>query len=145
MDYKERNCEGCGKLFTPKGKNQYGIQKFCSKKCKDKFHKKKENQKKKLGAAPKKIGTALKKMGTAQDQKYTKILEVENLNGINTEYKLITKYKDLAEKTMRTMRKEKLEKYSQKTQDFCLEIMNNLYKFLEQQLERRRIIIASTD
>lgn len=72
-------------------------------------------------------------------------LEIEFLNTIPSEYKLITKYKDLAEKVIRTMRKDKLKKYSKKTQDFCLEIMINLNKFLKEQLDERKIIIAKTD
>ena len=71
------------------------------------------------------------------------LLDIEFLNDINSEYKLITKHKDLAEKIMRTMRKDKLEKYSQKTQDFCLLIMNKLYQFLGEQLEKRRVITVN--
>ena len=73
------------------------------------------------------------------------ILNTGILNDINSEYKLITNYKDLAEKVIRTMRKEKLEKYSQKTQDFCLQIMGELHKHLKDQLERRSIIVVKSD
>ncbi len=78
-------------------------------------------------------------------QQSQQLTEIESLNGINTEYKLITKYKDLAEKVIRTMRKERLEKYSKNTQDFCLQIMGELNKHLKDQLEQRCIIVVESD
>lgn len=76
----------------------------------------------------------------ADGAEYSNNLQTKNLNDIKTELKLITNYENLAGKVMILMRKDKLEKYSGKTQDFCLEIMKKLKNYLEEQLGVRRVI-----
>ena len=90
--------------------------------------------------AKKSLELAVSDDGDANDAELMDVLETKKLNDVNTELKLIEKYKDLAEKVMRLMKKNKLQKYSAKTQDFCLEIMRNIKNHLDEQLEIRRII-----
>lgn len=141
MNYEKRNCEACGEEFTPKGKNQYGVQKFCSKGCKDKFHNKYEKRKKSsvenyntapnttneiYNAASKKTKSSLKQE-VAEVQQF--LYNVKNGN------KVITQFKELAEKAINTMQIMKLNTYSASVKAVCIEIMENLHLFLQNQLK----------
>jgi hypothetical protein len=128
MKYEEKLCESCGKIFLPKSSNQYGIQKYCSEEC---HKKRKERQNKKKHS----------KIPEKQKKKKDVIL----LNGINSEYKLITRWKNLAEDVLRIMNPDKLNKYSKQTKDFCLEIKYQLYKKLKEQIEKRDVIIVNME
>lgn len=154
MNYEKRNCEECGEEFTPKGKNQYGVQKFCSKKCKDKFHNKYEKRKKSsaekyntapntaneiYNAAPKKTKTSLKQE-VADVQQF--LYDIKNGN------KAITQFKELAEKTINTMQLIKLDTYSDSVKAVCIDIMKNLSLFLQNQLKiekDRGVIIVQAE
>ncbi len=136
----KKGCTKCGTEYPAtkeffgecrKGKKKYlrNICKKCSNKRKRELYYLKKNQVATLESAQ------LSGLMTANQ-----IKKIEAINNTNSELKIITKYRDLSEKVVRTMRKSKLHKYSQKTQDFCLEIMENLSNFLKTELDDRRII-----
>lgn len=141
MKYEKRNCEGCGEGFIPKGKNQYGIQKFCSKKCKDKFHNKYEKRKnssvEKYNTAPNTANeiynTAPKKTKTSLKQEVAEVQQF--LYDIKNGNKVITQFKELAERAINTMQLIKLDTYSDSVKAVCIDIMNNLSLFLQNQLK----------
>ncbi len=132
-----KKCTKCGKCYPATAEHfdkcRYGEKVYLRNVCKGCRNKRRRE----LNQEKKNALEALQSTGTTTVNSF---LEIELLNDVNSEFKLITHYKDLAEKVMQTMRKDKLSKYSSKTQDFCVEIMTNLNKFLTQQLDNRRII-----
>jgi hypothetical protein len=125
-EYKT-TCSNCGKDFIPKSMNQ----KYCTIDCRTEANRKRKRN-----------GNGKKNLSPKE-----KILEKTNgeskLNGINSEYKLITKWKNLAEDVLRVMNPNKLSKYSKQTQDFCLEIRNELLKQLKNQTRGKGVIIVN--
>jgi len=123
MIYDKRNCEECNKEFIPIGKNQYGIQKFCNKKCQQKNRNKK--------ARLKKITRPKKENKTSLNEKL--IIE-QSQNGLNSELKAIKLYQKLSEDIFVKMRCDRIKKYKDNTQFFILEIMENCCNHLGKEL-----------
>jgi hypothetical protein len=73
------------------------------------------------------------------------ILATITLGDLQTEHKILTQFKDLAEKVMRLMRLDDLDDYTPNTQNYCLEIMHRLNKYLSDQIDPRRVIIADIE
>lgn len=155
MNYEKRNCEECGEAFTPKGKNQYGIQKFCSKKCKKKNDNLKyyiKKSKATLSPTLKEAKATLKDNYIKKTQKRTLKQEVADvqqfLYNIKNGDKVITQFKELAEKTINTMQLIKLDTYSDSVKAVCIDIMKNLSLFLQNQLKiekDRGVIIVQAE
>lgn len=142
MNYAKRNCEECEKEFTPKGKNQYGVQKFCSKACRKKNENLKYYRKKSkatLTPTLKEPKATLKNNYIQKTQKNTlkkEVAEVQQfLYNVKNGNKVITQFKELAEKTINTMQIMKLNTYSASVKAVCIDIMENLYLFLQNQLK----------
>ncbi len=68
MLYDKKTCKNCGEEFTPKYKNQFGIQKFCSKKCNIIHYRK--NNKEKLKLYNKRYGKKYRKKYYQENKKH---------------------------------------------------------------------------
>lgn len=124
---EKRKCEFCGELFESKSHQA----KFCKKKECQKFRKLTYLQRKKY-LKNHKIFTATTAT-TATKNKNSKIIIEKNLNGLFSDYKIITKYKDLAEKVVLLMNKTKIETYPKHLQAQCFSIIEQLENFLKKQ------------
>lgn len=165
MEYKKRNCEFCGELFAPNQHNQIYCQKEECRKFSKKTKKEKEtylkNLKKKLNFTNKlQPENKVAKIRLQPENRAAKIITLERslkqevtdvqqfLYDIKNGNKVITQFKELAEKTINTMQLIKLDTYSDSVKAVCIDIMKNLSLFLQNQLKiekDRGVIIVQAE
>lgn len=127
---EKRKCEFCGELFEPKSHNA----KFCKKEKCQEFRRLPYSQRKKYLENYKSFAAITATAAINNSHKsISKIIIEKNLNGLFSDYKIITKYKDLSEKVVLLMNKPKIETYPKHLQAQCFSVIQQLEIFLKKQ------------
>jgi len=124
---KDLICQECGKNFRSDKRNQYGYKKYCSNECSRiayNAYRRKKITKTSSTKPPQYRG------GNNNKSREFHSLEAEN--------RFITKLLSLSEKIQLNMKISKLKQYPKKTQTFCIEIIQETYNFLENQLNNNK-------
>lgn len=124
---KNRQCKHCGEEFQLTAPNKI----YCSKECKDAAY----NVRK---AVDKKKSTPKQR---SHDHLRRKIEQRQRAHDFHNGVTTIKKIMDIGKDVIEHMDILKLEMYSQKTQDYALEMMQKIHDFLGKQLKTKGGVI----